>query len=358
MVLTKAQILAFEQQSKEEWLERLRVELKGKPEAELDWEIEDGIILKPYYTIDESSESNSLPSGWLSSSWKKIGSVDPSGSIAQIRSRVLEELEGGMERVLLNINALSAEGIQELIDSTTQVTFVTSDLLVYNFVQDRLSNFGIDQTHKIRFDIGTFDQLIKEGNQILEDEKCELCISINENPESSISSESIACSLLFANGLIEKFDLKKIQGIIRRLIFKILPNEDYLKNILYIRAWHKAMHQLMSYYPEIKNRPTLESQIDVSFEPDSFRQMILGTTMATSAVVAGADQLCILPFHEIENVEQGTSERISRNIHHIMELESYLDRQDDFVKGSYYFEIGSEKIAKHAWESFLEHQKK
>ncbi|MEM9992405.1 MAG: methylmalonyl-CoA mutase family protein, partial [Bacteroidota bacterium] len=69
-----------------------------------------------------------------------------------------------------------------------------------------------------------------------------------------------------------------------------------------------------------------------------------------SAVVGGTDRLTILPA-DFDKQNTFTT-RIARNVQHLLQLESYLDRVGDPAAGSYYLETLTDKLAVAAWQKF------
>ena len=68
-----------------------------------------------------------------------------------------------------------------------------------------------------------------------------------------------------------------------------------------------------------------------------------------SAVLAGVESLTIDPTEDSD-----FGKRISRNVQHLLQLESYLDRVADPSAGSYYIEQLTNQIAEAVWQRFRE----
>ena len=87
---------------------------------------------------------------------------------------------------------------------------------------------------------------------------------------------------------------------------------------------------------------------------DAYNNLLRGTTAAMSAVMGGVQGLVIPPFDLLTGKSSATSDRLARNIQHLLAHESYLDRVKDPAGGSYYLEQATEALAKAAWELFQE----
>ncbi|MFM2290897.1 MAG: hypothetical protein RIS29_710, partial [Bacteroidota bacterium] len=84
---------------------------------------------------------------------------------------------------------------------------------------------------------------------------------------------------------------------------------------------------------------------------DEYTNMLRNTTEAMSAVAGGCDAL-IIGSHDISKENSEFGKRIARNIHHILQFESYFNELADAAKGSYYIEYLTYQLAQRAWESW------
>jgi len=71
-----------------------------------------------------------------------------------------------------------------------------------------------------------------------------------------------------------------------------------------------------------------------------------------AAVTAGVDRLTIAS--EAMNVQEDeeVTRRLTRNVHHLMKMESGLDKIADPLSGSYTIETLTRKIAERSWKIF------
>ena len=87
---------------------------------------------------------------------------------------------------------------------------------------------------------------------------------------------------------------------------------------------------------------------------DSYVNLLRNTSQAFSAVSAGVDSLEIPAYDALFNSSNAFSERVSRNLHHILEKESRLTYPIDPAAGSWYVESLTESFCKKAWAIFQE----
>ncbi len=90
---------------------------------------------------------------------------------------------------------------------------------------------------------------------------------------------------------------------------------------------------------------------------DAYNNLVRNTSQALSAVIGGCNSLQIAP-HDLPFRKPGDfSQRIARNIQHIMREESHFDKVADPSGGSYYIETLTDELARHAWNFFQEIEK-
>ncbi len=85
---------------------------------------------------------------------------------------------------------------------------------------------------------------------------------------------------------------------------------------------------------------------------DSNNNILRTTTETMSAIIGGSNSIHTLPFDITYQPSNVFSERIARNIQHILKDESHLDKVIDPSAGSYYIETLTASIAQHAWDLF------
>jgi methylmalonyl-CoA mutase len=73
-----------------------------------------------------------------------------------------------------------------------------------------------------------------------------------------------------------------------------------------------------------------------------------------SAVLGGADSICVAPFDECARTPDDTSRRLARNTQIILKQEAFLARVADPGGGSYYLETLTDSIARKAWKQLQE----
>jgi len=126
---------------------------------------------------------------------------------------------------------------------------------------------------------------------------------------------------------------------------------DYFWDISKIRAFKTLLYQHLKldnqkYHIIIVGETTRENKSTDKLENNILKL----TTEAMSAMIGGCDGLWIRPFNE--NYDEAFSSRISRNIFHLMQEESYMHLVNDVSSGSYFIENYTEQIARQIYAEF------
>jgi methylmalonyl-CoA mutase len=87
---------------------------------------------------------------------------------------------------------------------------------------------------------------------------------------------------------------------------------------------------------------------------DPHTNILRGTGEAMSAVIGGTDSLEVIPYDTPFRNSNEFSERIARNIQIILKEEAYFDKVIDPGAGSYYIEQLTDSLTHQAWQLFLE----
>jgi methylmalonyl-CoA mutase len=86
---------------------------------------------------------------------------------------------------------------------------------------------------------------------------------------------------------------------------------------------------------------------------DPYTNILRATTESMSAIMGGTNSLLVNPYDCVYRRPAEFSERIARNIQHILMEESYFNKVADPSAGSYYIENLTDMVAEKAWSIFL-----
>lgn len=151
--------------------------------------------------------------------------------------------------------------------------------------------------------------------------------------------------------LVKWFDVIDPIHIKSGVVIKFGTSTDFLANIARIRALKILLHHLWDLYgltpAELPNIVVVASD-GRNHGPE--QALISLMVQASSAVIAGVDGLIIKP----PGTDSGRSKwaRTVMSIHHLLDMESHLDRVLDPLAGSYFVEHFTGSIVKYVWSQF------
>lgn len=359
---------SFQRISKSDWLQKIEKDLRGKSISDLDFET-GGLKLSPFFHKDQTG----LPAPISQSRQWEIGEdIRVEVDFNRSNKLLLNALEQGVHAPRLIIEKkISYSQLAILLDQV-ELTMISIQFCIINTdvpPDDLLAHFmkyvakseidwstihgGLEMPFLNTHQIADLEQLKKmiprnSGNFKLftigkpsfykeEDAIHELVelISQGESILNNLGQGGISHEVL--NGLIQ---------------FNVNIGKDYFLQIAKIRALKLLWANVLKAYEVTGELPPISVQFaQESQTTDANTNKIAATTMAMSAVLGGADRLIIPPSSK-EKTNLKFSNRIARNIQHLLKMESYLDDVVDPVSGSYFMEDLTSQLSEKAWQEF------
>jgi methylmalonyl-CoA mutase len=297
----------------EGWKNKIIKDLKGDEFEKLIWHSKEDIEVLPFYTKEDHQKYQlNIPEKqtkhWL------------------ITERIIVD-----SILAANKNALFA-----LQSGATAIQF---DLKHQSFTKEEIELLLKD----ILLDIAPviFENYTPENKIILESIVKNACPNgIKIPPLNSITDELV---FVLENG--SQQDFSNIQ-------FQFYCTQNYFFEIAKLRAFRWLWKQVC----DLKQQPfsifiQSETSLQKRNETDEYTNMLRNTTEAMSAVLGGCDSL-IINSHDVTKENTDFGKRIARNIHHILQHESYFTEIQDAAKGAYYIEYLTYQLCKKSWEMF------
>ena len=144
--------------------------------------------------------------------------------------------------------------------------------------------------------------------------------------------------------------------IARHMQWNLGAGSGYFIEIAKIRAARLLFSNLLAAYGGKQETGIFIHSVTTDWNKtlfDSHVNMLRLTTEAMAAVLGGCDSLLVKPYDSCYREPESFSERIARNIQHILKEESYLDKVVDPAAGSYYIESLTDSLVEHSWQLFL-----
>ncbi len=386
--------------SAEEWIEKIRFDLKGEGFAEkMIWRTNEGFDLRPYYRREDLTGMkylDSLPGKFPFLRGKKY---DNSWYVRQdikvtdytsANKKARELLQKGVDSlgfIITDPESVSARSMDQLLNNIdiekTEINFFSNGKAkeIVSYYNSYISNAGADP-EKIHGAIETdpLGRLMANGS---------LCIPVSQGLDylAAVASLTSPCPRFRAIHLNASAFRDAGADIVTELAFAISMGMEYLvrlldRNIDPLTAASRIRFSLgigSDYFPEIaklRAARLLWSAVVSGFGSGSdeipameihcvtgrwnkcrenLRQNIIRTQAeAMAAILGGTDSLTVEPFDTIVREPDSFSERIARNQQLILKEETLFGKVADPSAGSYYIEKLTQLIIENSWALFLE----
>ncbi|MFN7115392.1 MAG: methylmalonyl-CoA mutase family protein [Saprospiraceae bacterium] len=370
----------FSPVTKSEWLAKIEKDLKGKPLADLQFQLEEDITVEPFYHPDDFTENyQPVSSGKPNNTWQ-IAEYIEAQDIKNANTQALEALNGGANALLFELRREPSPDELAHLLAGIQLEYVSTNfgqyfpgknpyVLLERFYNHLKTN-EIDPTKingSIDFD-AILDWVDKPFGEMAEAVQfCSLemphfrIIEVDARRlHSGVERTSSELALTIAKGSeylaqLSEFNVSP-EIANRHMQFAIASSTSYFVEIAKLRALKVLWANVLRAYQVPVEMPLIE----VHFAPESQdnnpnTNMIRAATQALSAVVGGADRVYVLPANTaLGEASSSFTRRIARNVQHLLQLESHTDKVIDPAAGSFYIEKLTDKLAEQAWAKFQE----
>lgn len=346
-----------------QWKEQIVKDLKGVDFNQLVWKTHNGFDVNPFYTAEDLKETKQPL--FTRSDWDICEQIMVADE-KEANQRALKALEGGASGLSFFINKkintsvllkdISLKHIYSQFNISNDALHVLDDLKEFygkvNEHDGKIKCFvNIDPLHLLAFYGEWHEDEAKDLSVLNKLQHIPVNVGLYEDAGASTVNE-LAIGLAHANEYFNYLsEQKNLKDKSLHFSFSVAP--DFFTEIAKFRAFRKLIALLQEQYRtnfpvHIHAQTTMADKSSM----DIYNNMLRTTTEAMSAVIGGANSLCVLPYNE--GFEKGSefSSRIAINQQHILKDESYLNKVADISAGSYYIESVTDSIAEKAWEQF------
>lgn len=361
-----------------EWMAKIEKDLKGKAMEALYWEPEPGLVVPPLYhsadplvptTTDDQREHNA----WEIGQWIRVA------DLKEANTAVLRNLQGGVQAIQLHLTrSLSAAQLDQLLEGVipayVSLHFSWEDpgFPIQDFwprLQTYLTKHEKNEAlWKVSFSwqpASHVEALKPVVDLIRETENSDFqCLNVSAEQAAGEASTVENLAELISRGQayiaqLQELGLEPSQTA-QQLQFSLVIGNTFFLEIAKIRALKLLWANVLDAYQLAPIRPNIcayTTRPEGSDDPYHF--MIQSATQAMSAVIGGASRLIVTP------ADQGVAPpdprftdkpdfgpRIARNVQHLLQMESFLDRVIDPGAGSYYIENLTQQLSTKAWALF------
>ena len=354
----------FEPVSAAAWKQKIQVDLKGDDYNDtLLWKTEEGIVVKPFYTKEDSTNT-------------KINVPEKGFNICQsifiddekiANYLALDALKRGANAIQFKASKkFKYQKVLEKINISTIVIYFQFSFLDDDF-QIELSNFYSSENVYFQTDIlgnlaenGKWFINLKEDYKKLENiiASSKNCISISgdlyQNAGATITQQ-LAYTLAHANEYLIYFG----NVVSSKIHFTFSTGSNYFFEIAKLRAIRILWETLLNEYDVKSSKTHLFTQPSLRNKTlyDYNVNMLRTTSECMSAVLGGSDTISNVAYDALYHKSNEFGERISRNQLLILQQESYMREAQNFAEGSYYIESITKQLAENALTLFKQLEK-
>jgi methylmalonyl-CoA mutase len=384
----------------EVWESQIKIDLKGADYNEkLIWKTNEGIDIKPFYRADNLRELKYLDTYPGNFPYTRGTFADNNWDIRQ--NIIVEKYEEANKKahhfVSRGINSIGfdltrgnkisnrqfANLIKHLNVESILLNFIIGerDPFIAEFLKNEIISQKTDpEKIKGSIDYDPLGRLTFKG-RFYENERndfiqlqsiiafaesnlpCYRVITIDgikfNNAGASIVEELGFCLAMGSEYLSKLIDSGlSLKNITRHLQFNFGIGSNYFMEIAKLRAARLLWAKIVESYgaDDIELAKTYIHSETSSWNKtiyDPYTNVLRTTTESMSAILGGTNSLTVNPFDCIYSRPSEFSERIARNIQHIIKEESYFNKVVDPSAGSYYIENLTDLIAEKAWNIFI-----
>ena len=377
----------FPQSGKKEWEKYVQEDLNViKLKNELNWDTGEGAVVPPYFTLEDwkSLNLNHLIHPKQNSGWLCCEAIH--GTTPEDANRtMIKAAKGGMHACFIALKTESPDENRSfdsgvLISSESDVKKMTRGLddhceLIFHCksnqseIEKLLQCLGSERKG-YRMAVDPFSDYIQNGllkknakkpiqfNAEFFNKNSKAIVLINTTAmrvKGATIVEELAIALSMMSEILLNIEPGQREAMMNRFMIKTLSKSLYFPEMAKLRAiptiWNlfSDAHQLNS-----SAHPRILTEIDPSefFEGEAETNILRSVTTAMSAIAGGSDLIMIHPPGNQQNSENHIPARITRNIHHILREEAFLDKVQDPADGSYYIDFLTKDFAQKSWELY------
>lgn len=355
----------FDSISSETWKEKIISDLKGKDyEETLVWTSPENIKVQPYYISNDETSIHSFRS---ETQWKITAPIHISENT---NHQALKNLIGGANHIHFIGKDISIE--IEKITKDIQLDSASISFQNISWSDQQIPYLEKNKTHTIHLGINPLHLLHIGKSKSYNSEEILKWIKIRKDLHASWGILTIDGSIYKNSGghIIDEiaFILSALQENLHQLqkaniasnsigtiLIRTAIGPNFFFEIAKIKVIRHLAKIIADQYEGAEIEILAESAEIYRSHLDAPTNILRLTTEGFSAILGGADSVMIHPYDSYEGND--FSQRISRNIQHLLLEESYLDKNNDPTKGSYYVEQLIKNLKQPAWNVFLSIEK-
>ncbi|MFY0631427.1 MAG: methylmalonyl-CoA mutase subunit beta [Flavobacteriaceae bacterium] len=346
------------------WKQKIQVDLKGADYNDsLLWKTNEGIIVKPFYTKEDRSNTQiSLPiKGYKICQSIFVDDVTIANKLA------LNALSRGANAIqFVADKSFDYKGLLQNInlESTAiyfKLNFLNADFMIefsgfypennFYFQSDIIGNLATTGNWFVNL---TDD--VKQTQNIVNNVSNSICVnaSIYQNAGATMVQE-LGYALAHTNEYIELFG----SNVAKQIHYSFSVGNNYFFEIAKLRAFrilHKSLlqeHGIEGHSIHLFSNPSLRNKTIYDYNVNMLRT----TSECMSAIIGGSNTISNISYDRLYHKSNEFGERISRNQLLILQKEAYLQEAQTYADGAYYIESITDQLAEKALTIFKQIEK-
>jgi methylmalonyl-CoA mutase len=348
------------------WKSRVLEELKGAEYTKIVWKTPDGFSMEPWYNRSTAIPFPAVPVVRETNRWnicQQITTADAAkGSDAAVAA-----VAGGADAIEFRLADPSLVSASNLAVLTGKLDISKVQLFFSGAIGDASALLG---------NLLTIPGFSSAGGAILNDASNASLVSIERRPAGfrtlsvnterfheagATISQELAFSLAEVSDIVNRATDSGIDAAKAASSIEVVfcTGTSHFPELAKLRAFRAMWPQLLVAYgvpaasapePKLFVRASRRSTSVL----DPYTNILRLSTEAVSAILGGCDTLQLSSFDPAGSVSTELADRITRNIHHLLQEESGLDRVVDPAAGSFYIDTLTESLCREAWRIFQE----
>ena len=387
----------FQAPTKQEWLDKIEVDLKGADfQKKLVWRTNEGFNVQPFYRREDLEDKAAVHS--LPGEFPFIRGNKTDNNLWYVRQNIkVTDAKAANEKALdiLNkgVDSLGFEFCGDLISEETVETLlkdIRCDVVEVNFRSCKrrsldLAKILVSYYEKQGYDkeqvCGSIDwdpieKILVKGKDVtpvldlgpslidtFKDYPNFRCITVNSatlNNSGAYIYQELGYALAWGNEYLQQLVERGVDATLaaRKIKFIMGVSENYFMEIAKFRAARMLWAQIVKQYEPKCDCACQMHVCAITSEYnqtvfDSYVNLLRSQTEAMSASIGNVDSIVVTPFDKSYQTPDDFSERLARNQQLLLKEEAHFDKLVDVGGGSYYIETLTDAIAKQAWALFL-----
>ena len=387
----------FTAPTKQEWLDKIEVDLKGADfQKRLVWRTNEGFNVQPFYRREDLANlktPDALPGEFPyvrgnkkdSNEWyvrQNIEASDPKAANA----KALDILNKGIDSLGFHIpgKLVSMDTVETLLEGIycecVEVNFSTCQrhsLELAEILKTYWQKKGYDKDKIVgSIEWDPMKKMVLKGKDVspilafgpmiaesLKEYPNFRGISVHSDALNNAGAyivQELGYALAWGNEYLQQLVDAGVDVDLaaRQMKFYMGISENYFMEIAKFRAARLLWAQIVKQY-EPKDDASCKMTINATTSTynqtlfDSYVNLLRSQTEAMSAALGGIHSMVVTPFDAPYEKATDFSERIARNQQLLIKEESHFDRIVDPSAGSYYIEHLTDALAQEGWKLFL-----